>query len=122
MLQPTSCLFLEALHSADDLNETEALYWDKNPPYFLPKPSDTLEENRFMKNLMDVMAGRRMRIENDVKRHCTQCYQAGKSEELIVDVCVMAVKTFRQWAQLRDIIGLCKLCRYAEMTQGLFQW
>lgn len=120
--QPTSRLFLEALHSANGLDESEVLYWDNDPPYSLLEPSDTLEECRFTKNLADVMAGRQMQIENEAKRHRAQHYQVGKREELIVDVCEMVVETFRQWAQLRDVIGSCKLHRHVEMAQGLFQW
>ena len=120
--QPTSHLFLEALQGTDSLDESELPDWDKDPPYSQPEPSDTPEENRFTKNLMDVMAGRRMKVTNEAKTHHAQHYQVGEREELIVDVHAMAVSTFRQWVQLKDIIESCRLCRHAKMAKSVLQW
>ncbi|KAF8836911.1 hypothetical protein BDN67DRAFT_884611, partial [Paxillus ammoniavirescens] len=60
-----SPLFHEALRSADALDELELHHWDGDPPYLQPVPADTIEEKQFTRNLVDVMFGHRLRLENE---------------------------------------------------------
>ncbi|KIJ20749.1 hypothetical protein PAXINDRAFT_66540, partial [Paxillus involutus ATCC 200175] len=65
---PDTFLFHEVLCSADALDETDLPLWDTDPPYLQPQPVDSEEEARFTRNLIDIMSGRRMRLEKEVKR------------------------------------------------------
>ncbi|KAG0700907.1 hypothetical protein DFH29DRAFT_780139, partial [Suillus ampliporus] len=48
-------LFHQSLTRSNLIDESDLLQWDKAPPYDLPTPPDSLEEDRFMQNLVDVM-------------------------------------------------------------------
>jgi hypothetical protein len=71
---PDTFLFREVLRSADALDETDLPLWDTDPPYQQPQPVDSEEEAQFTRNLIDVMSGRRMRLEKEAKRCRTARY------------------------------------------------
>jgi hypothetical protein len=61
---PDSTLFREALASADNLDESEMPQWDQDPPYLPPEyPTNTIDEEAYTKKMVDVMNGRRLRLE-----------------------------------------------------------
>ncbi|KIO07199.1 hypothetical protein M404DRAFT_24275 [Pisolithus tinctorius Marx 270] len=66
---PMSPLFLEAAESADALDESDLLKWEREPPYTYAEPDPTPEEQRFTCNLVDVMLRRRARLLGEADTH-----------------------------------------------------
>jgi hypothetical protein len=68
---PDTYLFHEALCGEDALDESELGVWDAKPPYPLSStPEDSTAEREFTRRLVEVMHGRRLRMqeENEKKR------------------------------------------------------
>ncbi|KIJ09167.1 hypothetical protein PAXINDRAFT_87851 [Paxillus involutus ATCC 200175] len=119
---PDSPLFHKALCSVDALDESELHHWDGDPPYLQPVPADTIEEKRFTRNLIDVMFGHRLHLENKVKGRRVCRYQAGEVGDVMMELCATATQTLAEWTKLYSLIGECKGRRHKEMAQSLLQW
>jgi hypothetical protein len=73
-LPEASALFREASESAENLDETGLEIWDTGPPYPLGPSSDSQKEKDFTERLVEVMHGRRLRIQRE---QCAQRPTAG---------------------------------------------
>ncbi|KAG1729201.1 uncharacterized protein EDB91DRAFT_1085813 [Suillus paluster] len=62
---PNSFLFHQALRGSHLIDESDLPQWDKPPPYTSTPPPDTPAEAQFTRNLVDVMHGRRLRLERE---------------------------------------------------------
>jgi hypothetical protein len=78
-LQPLptdSALFKDAARSADLLDETGLDKWDTGPPYATGTPSDTPGERAFTQRLIEVMHGRRLRMQKEEEQSwCNVSYE-----------------------------------------------
>jgi len=111
-----------AAHSADELDKSELVHWDKDPPHSQPKPADTPEEEQFTRNLIDVMFGRWVHLEIEVRSNCKQRHCAGERKQLVQDLRQTVAKVFAQWEQLNDLIVVCRAWRHKEMAGSLLCW
>ncbi|KIO07167.1 hypothetical protein M404DRAFT_137208, partial [Pisolithus tinctorius Marx 270] len=66
---PMSPLFLEATESTDALDESDLLKWEREPLYMHAEPDPTLEEQKFMCNLVDVMLRQHARLLGEADTH-----------------------------------------------------
>ncbi|KAG2088053.1 uncharacterized protein F5147DRAFT_542146, partial [Suillus discolor] len=89
---PDTYLFQQASQSADNLDESDLAQWDVNPPYHAPRPLDTPAEVCWTQNLVQVIHGRRCRMERE------EVYERAKkhSSEGVMDLC----------AELRESIDM----------------
>ncbi|OAX32296.1 hypothetical protein K503DRAFT_670867, partial [Rhizopogon vinicolor AM-OR11-026] len=62
---PNSYLFHQSLTDSDLVDESDLSQWDNPPPYHSPPLKDTPDEVRFTQNLLDVVHGRRLRLERE---------------------------------------------------------
>ncbi|KAF9231590.1 hypothetical protein BU15DRAFT_68209 [Melanogaster broomeanus] len=119
---PDSPLFRQALYDAEALDESELRHWDNDPPYLQPEPANTVEEGRFTKNLVDVMLGHRLHLENEARQYRACRHAAGGGGELATELHTIATKTFREWVHLHSILPNCKARRHRELAESLLQW
>ncbi|KAG0697547.1 hypothetical protein DFH29DRAFT_1003607 [Suillus ampliporus] len=83
---PDSHLFHQSLAGSNLIDESDLSQWDKAPPYDLPTPPDSLEEDRFMQNLVDVMHGHHLRAERELRTRRTAMYNMGQISEVLEEI------------------------------------
>ncbi|KAN0087821.1 hypothetical protein V8E55_006442 [Tylopilus felleus] len=89
------------MQSADALDESELSLWNGDPPYDQPGAADTFEEACFTRNLVDVMFGHRMRLEQQCREARMRMYEA-KEEGAVVDTLEHNITgVLTSWASLK---------------------
>lgn len=118
---PDSRLFREALQSADYLDETELPQWDQEPPY--PPSPYTADYANFTKNLVDVMNGRRLRMER--LRNAERAARCKTLKEWRGEIEGDLRTAFGDWermVKLMEAYGEEGDSRASTMAQNLLQW
>jgi len=102
MRLPTSAMFLEAAQSADALDESELPSWEEDPPYNAESDS-TPEEERFTRNLVDVMLGRRSRLSDEMKAERAKRFEK-RDLDLFTELVHSIKERMVRWFTVYDIV------------------
>ncbi|KIN98610.1 hypothetical protein M404DRAFT_157473 [Pisolithus tinctorius Marx 270] len=102
---PMSPLFLEAAESADALDESDLLKWEREPPYTYAKPDPTPEEQRFTRNLVDVMLGRHARLLGEADTHRAKHLENGDHQQVFTELMGNIAEKLVRWSAIYDTIG-----------------
>ncbi|GLB45912.1 hypothetical protein LshimejAT787_3800010, partial [Lyophyllum shimeji] len=98
-------LFQQASRSADLLDETGLEVWDAGPPYPTGPPSDSVAEKQFTRRLVEVMHGRRTRLQTDRQVEYNALTRSALQEAL--------VRAVSDWE-----IGTAFVAYYEESEEG----
>ncbi|KII90982.1 hypothetical protein PLICRDRAFT_28849 [Plicaturopsis crispa FD-325 SS-3] len=121
-LPESAPLFVEALSSPDALDEGGLEQWDDDPPYLSPPPPETPSEDNYTARLVEVMHGRRLRIER--ARVAARLAEFSRDEDglrttLASELEEMLVK----WEALELFTAGDSSCsRHRRMAEHLLQW
>lgn len=120
---PDTYLFRQALQSANNLDESDLAQWDADPPYHAPQPLDTPAEARWTQNLIQVVHGRRSRMEKEEICKRAMKYSSGGAMDLCAELSESVDVLLRQWATLHSYVdGMHDCERHCMMAQCLLQW
>jgi hypothetical protein len=105
-LPHTAYLFIEALKSAENLDESDFGRWDVQPP-FEPEPliMDTISEAKYTENLAIAMHGRRLRQQQEQDQ--TRVIRSrGKLDVEIVDgLCNEITEALQVWQEVNMFLS-----------------
>ncbi|KAG1860601.1 hypothetical protein C8R48DRAFT_590955, partial [Suillus tomentosus] len=120
---PDTYLFQQASQSADNLDESDLAQWDIDPPYHTPRPLDTPAEARWTENLVQVIHGRRFRMEKEEVYERAKRHSSGGALDLCAELKEGLDVLLRQWAMLDEYVDGMEDCeRHYVMAQCLLQW
>ncbi|KAG1790604.1 uncharacterized protein HD556DRAFT_1445894 [Suillus plorans] len=120
---PHSYLFHQSLAGSNLIDESDLLQWDKSPPYDFPDPPDSPEEERFTRNLVDVMHGQHLRVERESCAHRTAMYNMGESDRVLEEIREVQKSLISRWDELHTCVSHFQACaRHKIMAECYRQW
>jgi hypothetical protein len=120
---PDSYLFHQSLTGSDLIDQSDLLQWNKAPPYDLPAPPDSPEEDRFTQNLCDVMHGRHLRAERESHARHAAIYNMGEIAELLKEIREAHQRLLTGWDELNARVSSLQACtRHKVMAECYRQW
>lgn len=120
---PTSDLFHSAACSPDALDESDLPSWDHPPPYKSLPPPATIEEDRFTRNLDDVMHGRWLRESKVKEKARMESRMRGDWETLRKSLQEELEEGLGDWTELDDLVSCFEGCdRHLTMARNSLQW
>ncbi|KAG0701324.1 hypothetical protein DFH29DRAFT_927287 [Suillus ampliporus] len=123
---PNSFLFHQALSGSPLIDESDLPQWDKPPPYDSPPPPDTPDEAQFTRNLVDVMHGRRLRMEREACARRAVMFERGEIRALREVVREGEERVMGEWGLDKvgvggdGCVGVCE--RHRVMAECYRQW
>ncbi|KAG2048173.1 hypothetical protein BDR06DRAFT_1013291 [Suillus hirtellus] len=99
---PNSSLFHQACSGSELIDESDVLQWEKPPPYDSPPPPNSPDEDRFTRNLADVMHGRQYRLENETRARYAQIFATANAEVILQDIQAAERTLLGKWNELND--------------------
>jgi hypothetical protein len=102
---PKSFLFHQSLHGSDLIDVSDLSQWDKAPPYNSLPPPDSPEEQRFTRNLFDVMHGHNLRVDRESRAHRQAVYDAGGASEVLEELRDAQKRLLAGWDDLNARIA-----------------
>ena len=120
---PTSDLFHEASCSANALDESDLHLWEQDPPYSYLEPVITSYEERYTKNLVDVLLGRRWRLAKAAKDGRALRFVNGEVQDILHEVADDLVGRTHKWTKLAShITGMKDGGRNRVMAECWLYW
>jgi hypothetical protein len=117
-------LFLKALASCDNLDESDLDQWDSPPPY-PPSvtPTDTPSEMRFTERLIEVMHGRRLRQQREMDQRRARMLQEVPHERGCGQIKQDLQVAWCKWKHLDEYLHTYRAGdREVKMAKHLLQW
>jgi hypothetical protein len=115
---PNSFLFNQALAGSNLIDESDLSQWDDPPPYSSPPPSDTPDEARFTRNLIDVMHGRHCRLEKERRARYAQIFGARDTSLIWGEIWAAEMKLIGTWDELYEYVLHMEGCeRHKKMAE-----
>ena len=105
MSLPTSPLFLEVVQSADALDESDLSQWEEEPPYSYAEPDSMPQEERFTRNLIEVMLGCRIRLSNKAKAQQRKRFENGDHGLIFTQFVHNITEQMVRWLAIDDTVG-----------------
>ncbi|KAG2341307.1 hypothetical protein BDR05DRAFT_414140 [Suillus weaverae] len=99
---PDSFLFHQTCSGSELIDESDILQWDKPPPYDSPPPPNSPHEDRFTRNLADVMHGRQRRLEKEARARYAQMFAAANVEVILQEIQVAERSLMSNWNELNN--------------------
>ena len=119
----TSHLFHEASRSADALDESELYLWEQEPPYDYLEPATTPLEERFTRNMVDVLLGRRWRLAKAARDERALCFANGEAQDILHEIANDLVGRIHRWAKVvSHITGMEDSGRNRAMAECWLYW
>ncbi|KAF7972978.1 hypothetical protein HWV62_16454 [Athelia sp. TMB] len=120
---PTSDLFHRAASDPDALDESDLPTWDHPPPYQSPPPSESANEERFTRNLSDVMHGRRLREFRGKERERMERGMKEQVDDLKQALRDRLLEECDSWVKLDVLVSEFDGCeRHRVMAVNFLQW
>jgi hypothetical protein len=118
---PTTTLFFEAFRG--ELDESELPQWDLLETYTSPRDQLTQFSHMYTKNLIQVMHGRRLRLQQEDAAVRFAIYRDKGLGELRSSIVEEARSVLQEWRVIEGVLGNFKegSC-YHEMAQHILQW
>ncbi|KAG2096304.1 uncharacterized protein F5147DRAFT_656619 [Suillus discolor] len=101
---PNSSLFHQACSGSELIDESDVLQWEKPPPYDSPPPPNSPDEDRFTRNLVDVMHGRQYRLEKETRARYAQIFATANAEVILQDIQVAERTLMGKWNELNEVV------------------
>jgi hypothetical protein len=120
---PNSYLFHQSLSGSDLIDESDLLQWDNAPPYSSLPPPNTPDEERFTRNLCDVMHGRWLRLERESRAHRAAIFNSGDISKVQKEIRGAWEACVRGWDELHSYVTNLQACtRHQVMATCYQQW
>ncbi|KAG2336108.1 hypothetical protein BDR05DRAFT_953594 [Suillus weaverae] len=75
----------------------------KPPPYDSPPPPNSPDEDRFTRNLADVMHGRQYRLEKETRARYAQIFATANAEVILQDIQAAERTLLGKWNELNEV-------------------
>ena len=120
---PTSDLFHEASRSADALDESELYLWEQHPLYNYSEPAVTPYEERFTKNMVDVLLGRRWRLAKVARDGRALQFVNGEVQVILHEIADDLVRHIHEWVKVAShVAGIEESGRNRAMAECWLRW
>jgi hypothetical protein len=123
-LPVSATLFLEALASCDNLDESELDQWDSPPPYHPSvDPTDTPSEMHYTDRLIEVMHGRRLRQQREMDQRRARMLQKVPRERGCEQIKHDLKVALCEWNHLDEYLHTYRAGdREVKMAKHLLHW
>lgn len=120
---PNSSLFHQACSGSELIDESDVLQWEKPPPYDSPPPPNSPDEDRFTRNLADVMHGRQYRLEQETRARHAQIFATANAEVILQDIQAAERTLMGKWNELNEYVLHMQSCERHRVMAGCYvQW